>query len=55
MTRNYQKFEDYLVNKLKDPVEARIFLEIAIEEYEDSSKTNVFMLSLRYLAAARVK
>ncbi|MHA1540007.1 MAG: helix-turn-helix domain-containing transcriptional regulator [Alphaproteobacteria bacterium] len=53
MTRKYQKFQDYLVGKLKNPEYAQEFLDVAIEDYEENGNTEEFMLSLRYLAEAK--
>ena len=51
--KKYQKFQDYLVEKLRDPEEAQIFLDTAIEAYEEDRNTEAFLLALRYLAEAR--
>jgi probable addiction module antidote protein len=53
MTRTYRKFQDYLVERLQDPKEAEVFLEVALEEYEEDGNTEAFMLALRYLAEAK--
>ena len=53
MTKKYQKFQDYLVEKLKDPSEAQIFLDTAIEEYEEDGDMESFMLAIRYLTEAK--
>lgn len=53
MTRPYQTFKSYLVEQLRDPMEAKIFLEGAIETYGKDSDIEVFMISLRYLAEAQ--
>lgn len=53
MTKQYQKFQDYLVEKLQDPEEAQSFLDAAIEAYEEDGDTEAFMLALRYLTEAK--
>jgi probable addiction module antidote protein len=53
MTKKYQKFQDYLVEKLQSPVEAQAFLDAAIEEYEEDGDTEAFMLALRHLTEAK--
>lgn len=53
MSKKYQKFQDYLIEKLQDPVEAQAFLDAAIEEYEEDGDTEAFMLALRYLTEAK--
>lgn len=52
MTRKHQKFEDYLIEKLKDPIEAKAFLDAAIFEYEEDKDSKALMLALDYLVKA---
>lgn len=47
MTRTFIKFNDYLVDRLKYPIEAKAHLELAIGEYEKNGNTEAFMLMLR--------
>jgi probable addiction module antidote protein len=49
----YQKFSDYMLEKLKNPEEARAFLELAIEEYENDNDTKAFLHILRLIAEAQ--
>ncbi len=53
MTRSYQTFKSYLVETLRDPKEARVFLEGAMEAYADDNDIEAFMVSLRYLPEAQ--
>lgn len=53
MMTKYQKFQDYIVEKLQDPIEAQAFLDVAIEDYEEDGNTEAFMLALRYLTEAK--
>ena len=53
MTRTYLKFEDYLVDRLQDPHEAKAHLELAISEYEKDGDTAAFMLILRLIVEAQ--
>jgi DNA-binding phage protein len=53
MTKKYQTFRDYIVEKLKDPEEAQSFLNTAIDAYGEDGFTPAFMLSLRYLVEAQ--
>jgi len=45
--RQFRKYEDSLRERLADPEYARIFLDIAIEEYEQDGDTKAFSLALR--------
>jgi probable addiction module antidote protein len=49
MTRT---FNEYFVEKLRDPEEAKAHLELAIEEYEKDGDVAAFMLMLRFIAEA---
>lgn len=53
MTRPYRKFNDYLIEKLKDPKEAQSFLVASIIEYEEDHDVAVLMLALRYITEAQ--
>jgi len=53
MTKKYQKFQDYLVDKLNNPKEAQTFFDAAIEVFEEDGDTEAFMLALRYLTEAK--
>lgn len=53
MTKKYQKFQDYLVEKLRQPEEAENFINAAIAEYETDGDTKSLMLAIRYLAEAK--
>lgn len=53
MTKKYIKFSDYLVEKLRDPIQASAFLDVAISEYEDDNDSAALMLALRYLVEAQ--
>jgi len=46
-------FREYHLEKLKDPQEAKIYLEVALEEFEKDKDTEVFLLSLRDVAEAQ--
>ncbi len=53
MTRQYQKFNDYLIERLKDPKEAQSFLDTSIDEYEEDHDVAALMLALRYITEAQ--
>ena len=51
--RNYRDFKDYHIEKLRDPEEARLYLDIALEEYEEDGNTEAFLIALRDVAEAQ--
>jgi hypothetical protein len=44
--RQYRDFNDLLMESLRDPEDARIFLSIILEEYEEDGDTEAFLLAL---------
>jgi len=50
---SYRDFRDYHIEKLRDPEEARVYLSVALEEYEKDSDTEAFLLALRDVAEAQ--
>jgi len=52
MAKKYQKFQDYLVEKLRSKKEAKAFLDAAMLEFEEDGDIEAFLLALRYLAEA---
>jgi len=51
--RNYRNFKDYHIEKLRDPEEARAYLDIALEDYEEDGDTEEFLMALRDVAEAQ--
>ena len=49
----YRTFNEYMINELKDPKEAKLFLELAMEEYEKDRDTAALMLTFRLIAEAQ--
>ena len=49
-TRDYQ---EALLEALKDPEEAKVYLEVALEEYEQDNDKEAFLLALRNVAEAQ--
>lgn len=49
----YRKFRDSVIEDLKDISEARLFLETALEEYDEDRDIEAFKLALRYVAEAQ--
>lgn len=50
---HYRTFDEVMVEDLKDHDEARAFLELVIQEYEEDSDTEAFMLAVRLIAEAQ--
>jgi probable addiction module antidote protein len=51
--REYRDFKDYHIEKLRDPEESRIYLDVALEEYQQDGDTEAFLLALRDVAEAQ--
>ena len=51
--REYRDFKDYHIEKLRDPEEARVYLDVALEEYQQDGDTEAFLLALRDVAEAQ--
>ena len=45
--RQYRDFHDLLMESLHDPEDARIFLSVIFEEYEEDGDTEAFLLALK--------
>ena len=48
-----RQFDEYLIESLKDPEEARVYLNVALEEYEKDGDSEAFLRALRDVAEAR--
>ena len=51
--REYRDFRDYHIEKLRDPEEAGVYLDVALEEYEQDGDTEAFLLALKDVAEAQ--
>jgi probable addiction module antidote protein len=51
--KKIRQFDDYLIESLKKPQEARAYLNVALEEYAKDHDSEAFLLALRDVAAAR--
>ena len=51
--RNYRKFKDYHIEQLRDPDDAKIYLSVAIEDYEKDEDIHAFLLAVRDIAEAQ--
>ena len=53
MSKASKPYKDFLMEYLQDPEEARAYLEVAIEEYEQDGDKEAFLLALRNVAEAQ--
>ena len=51
--RQYRDFRDYHMEQLHDPEDARIFLSVVLEEYEEDGDTEAFLLALKDVTEAQ--
>ena len=52
--QNYRKFKDYHIQQLRDPEDAKIYLSVALEDYEINEDIDAFLLAVRDVAEAQV-
>lgn len=50
---NYRKFKDYHIEQLHDPEDAKIYLSVALEDYEKNEDIEAFLLAVRDVAEAQ--
>ncbi len=50
---NMRDFKEYHIEKLCDPEEARIYLSVALEEYEQDGDADAFLLALKDVTEAQ--
>lgn len=53
MTKNTSSYHDELIESLKNPQEADLYLEIAMEEYHEDGDTEALLVALRNISEAR--
>lgn len=51
--RNHLLYDDYMVERLRDPSRAQQYLDVALEEYEADGDFAAFLLAIRRVAEAR--
>ena len=51
--RNYRKFKDYHIEQLRDPEDAKIYLSVALEDYEKDGDIDAFLLAVRDVVEAQ--
>ena len=49
----HRTFNEYMISELKDPKEAKLFLDLAMEEYEKDQDMAALMLTFRLIAEAQ--
>ena len=52
MARKYKKLRDYHMEKLRDPAEAKAYLEVALEDLHREGDQEGFLLALRDVTEA---
>ena len=50
---NYRNFKDYHIEQLRDLEDAKIYLSVALEDYEKNGDIEAFLLSVRDVAKAQ--
>ncbi len=50
---NYRKFRDYHLEQLRDPEDAKIYLSVALEDFEKNEDIDAFLLAVRDVAKAQ--
>lgn len=51
--RILRKFKETLYEDLKDPLEAKAYIEVALESYEEDKDIEAFLIALRDVAQAQ--
>ena len=51
--RHYRNFKDYHIEQLSDPEAAKIYLSVALEDYEKDGDIEAFLLAVRDVVDAR--
>lgn len=50
---NCRNFKDYHIEQLRDPEDAKIYLAVALEDYEKNEDIEAFLLAVRDVAEAQ--
>ena len=50
---NYRKFKDYHIEQLRDPEDAKIYLSVALEDYEKDGDIDAFLFAIRDIVEAQ--
>ncbi len=49
----YRNFMDYHIEQLRDPEDAKIYLTVALDDYEKNGDIEAFLLAVRDVAEAQ--
>lgn len=49
----YRNFRDYHIEQLRDPEDAKIYLTVALDDYEKNGEIEAFLLAVRDVAEAQ--
>ncbi|MCY3680266.1 MAG: hypothetical protein OXH16_02635 [Gemmatimonadetes bacterium] len=52
---NYRNFKDYHIEQLRDPEDAKIYLSVALEDYEQNGDIETFLLAVRDVILSKSK
>ena len=50
---SYRKFKDYHIEQLRDPKDAKIYLSVALADYENDEDIDAFLLAVKDVAEAQ--
>ena len=50
---NYRNFKDYHIEQLRDPEDAKLYLSVALEDYEQNRDIEAFLLAVRDVTLTR--
>ena len=53
MARKHRSWDAYMAETLADPQEARAYLELAIEDYQEDKDLGAFLITLRHIVNAQ--
>ena len=51
--RRYRKYQEYLIESLKDPEEASAYLKASLDEAVETNEFSIFQLALRNVVEAQ--
>ena len=51
--RNYRRFKDLHIEQLRDPQDAKLYLSVALEDYEEDEDIEAFLLAVRDVVEAQ--
>ena len=52
---NYRNFKNYHIEQLNDPEDAKIYLSVALEDYEQNGDIEAFLLAVRDVILSKSK